>query len=77
MAIQNLVPADCDLISLQEAQALLRDTPHPVSLSTLKRWVTRHRLETRRIDRATHVSFSDLLEVHRDEAARRSARGIP
>ncbi|MEU1133534.1 hypothetical protein ABZ383_27380 [Streptomyces sp. NPDC005900] len=71
MAIHHLVPADCDLISYKEAEALLKATPHPMSVTTLKRLVARHRLDVTRIDRAVHVSFSDLLEAHRDEVRRR------
>lgn len=71
MAISHVV-ADSDLISLQEAEALLRDTGHPASVSTIKRWVKRHGIEVQRIGRADHVSFSDLLEAHRDEVARRA-----
>lgn len=72
MAITHLVPADSDLVTLQEGSELLYDTGHPASVSTIKRWIRRYGLTTERIGRADHVSFTDLLEVHRDEIARRA-----
>jgi transposase-like protein len=67
VAISQLAAIDDDLVTLQEGVELLRLTGRPVSHSTLKRWVIRYRLSTKRIRGTDHVSYSDLLEVHRDE----------
>lgn len=75
MAITQLA-VDDDLVTLQEGVELFRATGHPVSRSTLKRWVIRYRLSVKRIGRTDHVSYSDLLEIHRDEMnARARERG--
>lgn len=76
MAISQLAAIDDDLVTLQEGVELLRLTDLPVSESTVKRWVIRYRLAVQRIGKADHVSYSDLLEVHRDEMnARARERG--
>ncbi|MFI2620444.1 hypothetical protein [Streptomyces sp. NPDC018584] len=80
MAIQHLVPAETeptDLISYEEAEALFKDTPYPVSERTVKRWVGRHRLHIKRRGRTPYVSFSELLQIHRDMAARAVGESLP
>jgi hypothetical protein len=64
-------PSVDDLISLREGVDLLRDTPYPASESTIKRWIRRYDISVVRVGRADHISFSDLLRVHRDEVNRR------
>lgn len=68
MAIATL--ADADLTTLKEAAALLRDTPHPASVSKVRRWIEAYGIEVSRHGRTDYVSFSDILEAQRDEAIR-------
>lgn len=72
MALSALTPqpATSDLVTVKEAVLLLQDTPYPVSESTIKRWIRRHQMTVKRPRGVIHVSFSDVLEVHRDEYAR-------
>ncbi|MDX2658316.1 helix-turn-helix domain-containing protein [Streptomyces scabiei] len=74
MAATSPAPAHSDLVTVEEAVELFRETPHPVSVTTLKRWIRKHRLSVTPEPwpgRANRVSYSDLLEVHRDEIGRR------
>ncbi|MGW5690296.1 hypothetical protein ACWEWX_04800 [Streptomyces asiaticus] len=59
-----------DLVTIKEAVALLRPTPYPPSDTTVRRWIARHGLFVRRAGGRDYVSFTDLLEAQRDEAAR-------
>lgn len=68
VAVQHLAPyAEDDCLPLKECSALLRETGYPASVSTLRRWIASHDLTTGRDGRVVVVSFSDILEVHRDE----------
>ena len=69
MAIATTV-ADADLVTLKEASALLRGTPHPASVTTIRRWIDRYGLRVTCAGKAGRVSFSDILEAQRDEARR-------
>ncbi|WP_030186556.1 hypothetical protein [Streptomyces capuensis] len=74
MAIEPLFQypaATSDMTSLQACSDLLRPTGHPASVSTLRRWIRAHGLRTERFDRTDYVSYSDILEVHRDEVLKR------
>lgn len=76
MAIEHLAsvtphPVASDLTSLQACSDLLKQSGHPASVTTLRRWIEEHRIDTVRRGRADYVSFSDILEVHRDEVAKR------
>lgn len=70
----QVTPVPGDLVTLKEGIALTRDTPHPInSLSTMNRLLDRHSVRRWRRGRADYVSFSDLLEAQRDDAASRAA----
>ncbi|MGV2914644.1 hypothetical protein [Streptomyces alfalfae] len=77
MAIQHLVPADDEYVSYEEAAALLNDTPYPVSKHAVRQWAASGKLEVKRFGKTPHVSFSDLLEVHRDMAIRAGRGTLP
>lgn len=66
MAIAHLAPADDDLVTIEEAVALLRGTPYEPSDATIRRWIRKYRLRTTKIGKPNYVSFSALLEVHRE-----------
>lgn len=70
MATATLTPDD--MVSLAEASALLRETGHPASVTTLTRWLRDAGTPLVRRGRAHQVSFSDVLVVH---AARVAERG--
>lgn len=78
MAIATLTPhsAPTDLMPLQEIQDLLRETGHPVSVSTIRRWATAGDFHTERRrsrqGRRDYVSFSDVLMAHREWVAGRA-----
>ncbi|MGW5529469.1 hypothetical protein [Streptomyces xanthochromogenes] len=69
MSIDTLVPqvSASDLLSLQEISELLRPTGYPASVTTLRRWISRHDIPTERRGRAYCASFSDILMVHKQE----------
>lgn len=73
MAVAHLAPADSDLITVKEAVVLFRLTPLAPSDSTIKRWIKDYGLRTEKIGRPHYVSYSDLLEVHREEVHHRQA----
>lgn len=76
MAITQIAAVDDDLVTFKEGEELFRLTGLPVSDTTLKRWAIRYRLSVKRIGKADHVSYSDLLPIHRDEMnARARERG--
>ncbi|MEW2393114.1 hypothetical protein AB0933_32610 [Streptomyces venezuelae] len=78
MAIQHLVPADDEYVSYVEAEALLKDTPYPVTKHTVRQWASSGKLKITRLGgRTPHVSFSDLLQVHRDMAIRAGRDNLP
>lgn len=70
MAVTTLSPAPygpvSDVVSLQEASELFRDTGHEASPRTLKRRALRAGKPVTRVGRADYASWSDLLEVHAD-----------
>ncbi|MEU1078223.1 MULTISPECIES: hypothetical protein [unclassified Streptomyces] len=71
MSIEPLAPAvPSDLTSLKDCAELLKPTGHPVHLTTLRRWLRRHGVKTVKFNGQVYVSFSDVLEVHRDEVRR-------
>lgn len=66
MAIATTV-ADADIVTLREASEQLASTPYPASPSTIRRWLTRGGRRIVRHGRTDYVSYSDVLEVQRDE----------
>jgi hypothetical protein len=58
-----------DLVTVQEGVLLLKDTPYPVSESTVRRWIPRHQMFVRQFRRRHYISFTQLLIAHRDEYA--------
>ncbi|MFG2532791.1 hypothetical protein [Streptomyces sp. NPDC048516] len=72
MALSVITPESVtgDLVTLKEAVLLLKDTGYPASQSTLRRWINRHGVLTKRIGRVDYVCFSDVLLVQRDEYER-------
>lgn len=77
MAIEHLVPLTTpepvagDLMPLQVCSDLLKRTGHPASVTTLWRWIQLHEIHVVRRGGKCFVSFSDILEAHRDEVAKR------
>ncbi|MFD3516297.1 hypothetical protein [Streptomyces sp. NPDC058657] len=70
MAIYHSVPAAAphirDLVTLNEAVALFGETGRPAAKSTLRSWITKRGICTQRSGGRVLVSYSDLLEAHRD-----------
>ncbi|MDX3343463.1 MULTISPECIES: hypothetical protein [Streptomyces] len=78
MAIEHFVPhpAPNDLLPLSAVFDLLRQTGHPASESTIRRWIDQAEArgeamytERRRFvtgGRRVYVSYSDILMAHRD-----------
>lgn len=58
-----------DPVTYEEASALLEQTGHKAPVNTLRRWVKEAGLDTVKADRKVYVSWSDILEVHRDRTA--------
>lgn len=75
--IPSPTPAPNDLVTLRQALALLRRSPYPASESTLKRWISRYRIQRRRIGRADYVSFSDVVIAQRQAARERQEQREP
>ena len=80
MAISTLspyepTPAAADPVSLKEASALFAECgrEYEASPRTLKRWCVKHGVRTQRVGKEDHASWSDLLEIHREEVDRRQA----
>lgn len=77
MATEHLVPLTTpepvasDLMPLQVCSDLLRETEHPAAVTTLWRWIQKHQIPVVRRGGKCFVSFSDILEAHRDEVAKR------
>ena len=69
MAVTSLSPhlPPSDLVTLEEASALFRDTGHPVCKRTLKKWCVKHGIPVYRAGRPDCASWSDLLEIHARE----------
>ncbi|MFE6126685.1 hypothetical protein ACFQ6Q_00210 [Streptomyces sp. NPDC056437] len=70
MAIEYAVPhtAASDMMTLKEIASLLQETDHGKSVTTLKTWIKDRQIHTERRGRrkVTYVSYSRILEVHRD-----------
>jgi hypothetical protein len=77
MAVTTLSPigpagAAQDMVTLQEASALLEDTGHPARTRTLKRWCLKHSVPIVRYGRDDWASWTDLLEIHAKEVDARA-----
>lgn len=70
MAILSITPDD-DLVTVKECAALFRETGQTAEETTLNRWIAKRGVRTERDGRARLVSFSEMLQVHRDEIAKR------
>jgi hypothetical protein len=66
-----------DLVTLREACDLFAECGprYEVTARTLKRWALKHGVTVERAGRDDMASWTDLLEVHRDEIDRREAAG--
>ncbi|MGW2844417.1 helix-turn-helix domain-containing protein [Streptomyces sp. NPDC001274] len=72
MAVSTLISrarAAGDLMTLQEVCALLGETGHPYSESTVRRWIKRDGLSVGTVGRTVYVSFSDILLAHQEAVA--------
>ncbi|MEU5043229.1 hypothetical protein [Streptomyces griseorubiginosus] len=60
-----------DPVTYEEAACLFARTEHPAPVSTLRRYVREDGLATERVGpkRVVRVSWSDLLEAHRERTA--------
>jgi hypothetical protein len=64
------LPAEIDdPVTYEEASALLAETGHKAPVNTLRRWVQEAGLQTVKVGRKVYVSWSDILEIHRDRTA--------
>ena len=66
MAISTTQPytLDRDLVTYREAKRLFAQTGHPVSETTLRRWVKELELDASKLFGVVYVSYSDLLVAH-------------
>ncbi|MEU6979669.1 hypothetical protein [Streptomyces sp. NPDC046371] len=64
-----------DLVTYKEAKALFAETGHPVSESTMRRWMKDIDRATVKLAGVVYVPFSDLLVAHGDWVA--AAATIP
>ncbi|MEU3261021.1 hypothetical protein ABZ694_25065 [Streptomyces albidoflavus] len=71
MAAHLLAPV-VDLVTIKEAIALLAETGHGISESTLKRALRSRNVRGERIGRVVLHSYTDVLEAHRDLIAART-----
>lgn len=62
-----------DLVTMQEACVLLAESGFEVKPRTLKRWAVKAGITIERAGRDDLASWTDLLEVHRDEVDRGEA----
>lgn len=53
-----------DLVSLQAASQLFKETGHPATVRTLKRRAVAAKVVIVRAGSADHASFTDLLKLH-------------
>jgi hypothetical protein len=67
-------PGQSDLVSLQEASELFRETGHTVATRTLKRLAVKHGLPVVRHAGFDWASWTDLLEIHAQWVDEREAR---
>ena len=72
-SIPESVSLPDDLVKLKEALALMRGTPYPASMSTLRRWLDRYDIDrfTFGSSETVYVSYTDVLEAQRDAAQER------
>ncbi|MGA4867520.1 hypothetical protein ACPB9J_33340 [Streptomyces lavendulocolor] len=80
MAIEHTLtpqPVASDMHPLHVIYELLRETGHPVSLTTLRRWRKRYAVQCVRRGRADYVSFSDILVLHRELVLRKELGRAP
>ncbi|MEU9849297.1 helix-turn-helix domain-containing protein [Streptomyces sp. NPDC047985] len=71
MTVSTLTPYG-DLMTLPEVCALLKETGHPYSESTVRRWIKRDELPVERSGRTAYVSFSDILMAHQEAVLQKS-----
>ncbi|MFE4915892.1 hypothetical protein ACFRCX_30785 [Streptomyces sp. NPDC056652] len=73
MAAQSISPYT-DMVTLDECLDLFSETGHGASKSTLRRWIAEYDLATERQGARgkVAVSFTEILQVHRDEIAKRN-----
>ncbi|MFB9558596.1 hypothetical protein [Streptomyces roseoviridis] len=57
-------PHSLDLVTYKEGKALLAQTGHPVSETTMRRWMQAPGRATVKMAGTVYVSFSDLLVAH-------------
>ncbi|MFF8610830.1 hypothetical protein ACF06X_33530 [Streptomyces sp. NPDC015346] len=74
MAVMNAVPHEVEgeVVSFKEASRLFAETDHPVSESTMRRWVQEQSLRATRIGKKDYYPFSDLLVEHAKWVARQA-----
>lgn len=65
MAASHSTPLS-DLMSIEEAVLDLAHTGHPVSYSTLDRWLKRAGIPRERIAGTYYYPMSEIYELHRD-----------
>ncbi|MEU6016927.1 helix-turn-helix domain-containing protein [Streptomyces sp. NPDC047515] len=75
MAMNAFVPyrPASDLMTLKECVELLKPTGHPVSKSTISRWIRRDGIPVER-QGGIYVPFSDVLMAHQEYVASRRRR---
>jgi hypothetical protein len=71
VAILSITPHVSDMVTLKECSALFRRTGHPFSVTTLRTWITKWGIPTERQGRTDRVSYTRMLQVHKEEVARR------
>ncbi|MFF8840549.1 hypothetical protein [Streptomyces sp. NPDC015130] len=71
MAISTIQPytRSSDLVTYKEATKLFAQTGHPVSETTIRRWVKERKLDAPTVFGIVYVSYSDLLVAHGDWVA--------
>lgn len=70
VAMTSYTPDD-DMLTVAELSALFRETGQTASPATLDRWIAKHGIHVQRDGRARMVSYTAMLQVHRDEVAKR------
>ncbi|MFD5899080.1 hypothetical protein [Streptomyces sp. NPDC060366] len=63
---------DDDMLTIAEVSDLFRETGQKASETTLNRWIAKHNVRVQREGRGPRlVSYTEMLQVHRDEVAKR------
>lgn len=76
MAISHLAPASApeplphDLMTIQQIVALLRESEYPAGETTVRNWITQHRIPRHRYRGIDYVSYSDVLPVQKEMGRR-------